>query len=108
LFRSREIKSQANLTEGRHDLARRVFHGKKGEVTKAYYDGMEDQLSARSFPNTMRTPTSTSRVCPTRTPPLDRPRPIRPDERPGVSGFTDQKSSATSSVPVAPRHPRKD
>ncbi len=42
----REIKSQANLTEGRHDLARRVFHGKKGEVTKVYYDGMEDQLSA--------------------------------------------------------------
>ena len=201
----REIKSQANLTEGRHDLARRVFHGKKGEVTKAYYDGMEDQLSAlglvlncivlwntvymdrawpscaprairclsrtchgyrrscattsastgttaftyptsaaatvrcvtrtpktthkacrwpagigrctgrsagpaisaRSFPSTMGTPTSTSRVCPTRTRPLDRPRPIRPDERPGVSGFTDQKSSATSSVLVAPRHPRK-
>lgn len=42
----REIKSQANLTEGRHDLARRVFHGRKGEVTKAYYEGMEDQLSA--------------------------------------------------------------
>lgn len=42
----REIKSQANLTEGRHDLARRVFHGKKGEITKAYYDGMKDQLSA--------------------------------------------------------------
>ena len=42
----REIKSQTNLTEGRHDLARRVFHGKKGEVTKAYHDGMEDQLSA--------------------------------------------------------------
>jgi TnpA family transposase len=42
----REIKAQANLTESRHDLARRVFHGKKGEVTRAYYDGMEDQLSA--------------------------------------------------------------
>jgi TnpA family transposase len=42
----RQIKSQANLTEGRHDLARRVFHGKMGEVIKAYYDGMEDQLSA--------------------------------------------------------------
>ncbi|MGW4767062.1 Tn3 family transposase [Nocardia sp. NPDC004278] len=23
----REIKGQANLTEGRHDLARRIFHG---------------------------------------------------------------------------------
>ncbi|HXT44085.1 MAG TPA: transposase, partial [Pseudonocardiaceae bacterium] len=42
----REIKSQANLTEGRHDLARRIFHGKKGEVTRHYYEGMEDQLSA--------------------------------------------------------------
>lgn len=27
----REIKAQANLTEGRHDLARRIFHGRKGE-----------------------------------------------------------------------------
>ncbi|MEU0485203.1 hypothetical protein ABZ260_39245 [Streptosporangium sp. NPDC006013] len=31
-----------------------------------------------------------------------------PDERPGVSGFTAQKSSATSSVLVAPHHLRKD
>ncbi len=23
-----------------------MFHGRKGEVTRAYYDGMEDQLSA--------------------------------------------------------------
>jgi TnpA family transposase len=42
----REIKAQANLTEGRHDLARQVFHGPKGELARAYYDGMEDQLSA--------------------------------------------------------------
>ncbi|MEV0811330.1 hypothetical protein [Micromonospora sp. NPDC050200] len=35
-------------------------------------------------------------------------RPIRPDERPGVSGFTDQNSSATSSVLVAPSHRWKD
>ncbi|MGP4102271.1 Tn3 family transposase [Nonomuraea sp. KM90] len=46
LPRRREIKSRATLTEGLHDLARRVFHGKKGEVTKAYYDGMEGRLSA--------------------------------------------------------------
>jgi TnpA family transposase len=37
----REGKAQANLTEGRHDLARRIFHGKKGEVTRAYYEGMD-------------------------------------------------------------------
>ena len=31
--------------EGRHDLARRIFHGKRARST-AYYEGMEDQLSA--------------------------------------------------------------
>ncbi|MFC9432410.1 Tn3 family transposase [Nocardia sp. NPDC057030] len=31
--------------EGRHDLARRIYHGKKGEMTRTYYEGMEDQLS---------------------------------------------------------------
>jgi TnpA family transposase len=42
----REGKAQSNLTEGRHDLARRIFHGRKGEITRAYLTGMEDQLSA--------------------------------------------------------------
>lgn len=42
----REGKRQANLTEGRHDLARNVYHGKKGEVHQAYYQGMEDQLNS--------------------------------------------------------------
>ncbi|TGD89058.1 Tn3 family transposase [Mycobacterium sp. TJFP1] len=42
----REGKIQANLGEGRHDLARRIYHGKKGEMTRTYYEGMEDQLSA--------------------------------------------------------------
>lgn len=42
----REGKSQANLVEGRHDLARRVYHGKKGEMVRTYNEGMEDQLSA--------------------------------------------------------------
>ena len=42
----REGKAQANLVEGRHDLARRIYHGKKGEMVRAYYEGMEDQLSA--------------------------------------------------------------
>ena len=42
----REGHGQKNLVEGRHDLARRIFHGKKGEITRAYYEGMEDQLSA--------------------------------------------------------------
>ncbi|MFI9535512.1 Tn3 family transposase [Nocardia fusca] len=42
----REGKRQSNLTEGRHDLARAVYHGRKGELHEAYYEGMEDQLSA--------------------------------------------------------------
>ena len=42
----REAKAQANLQEGRHDLGRNIFHGRKGEVTRAYLDGMEDQLDA--------------------------------------------------------------
>ena len=42
----REGKAQANLVEGRHDLARRIYHGEKGEMVRTYYEGMEDQLSA--------------------------------------------------------------
>lgn len=42
----REGKAQANLVEGRHDLARRIYHGKKGEMVRTYHEGMEDQLSA--------------------------------------------------------------
>lgn len=42
----REGHGQKNLGEGRHDLARRIFHGKKGEINRAYYEGMEDQLGA--------------------------------------------------------------
>ena len=42
----REGKAQANLVEGRHDLARRIYHGKKGEMVRTYYEGMEDQLSS--------------------------------------------------------------
>lgn len=42
----REAKAQANLQEGRHDLGRTVFHGRKGELHRAYLDGMEDQLDA--------------------------------------------------------------
>ena len=35
-----------NLQEGRHSLARKVFHGDKGELYQRYRDGMEDQLGA--------------------------------------------------------------
>jgi TnpA family transposase len=35
-----------NLNEGRHDLARHLFHGRKGELHRAYRDGQENQLCA--------------------------------------------------------------
>jgi TnpA family transposase len=42
----RETKSMRNLNEGRHDLARHIFHGRKGELHQAYRDGQENQLGA--------------------------------------------------------------
>jgi len=35
-----------NLQEGRHALARKLFHGSKGELYQRYREGMEDQLGA--------------------------------------------------------------
>ena len=37
---------QLNRTEGRHGLARDVFHGKRGELRQRYREGQEDQLGA--------------------------------------------------------------
>jgi len=37
---------QLNRGEGRHSLARNVFHGKRGELRQHYRTGQEDQLSA--------------------------------------------------------------
>ena len=37
---------QLNMGEGRHNLAREVFHGKRGELYQAYREGQEDQLGA--------------------------------------------------------------
>src|SRR6266700_3952423 len=42
----RDIQGQSNLTEGRHDLGRTVFHGHKGEIYQRYHVGMEEQLGA--------------------------------------------------------------
>ena len=42
----RRILVQLNRGEGRHALARAVFHGKKGELRQRYREGMEDQLEA--------------------------------------------------------------
>ena len=42
----RDIKGMRNLQEGRHSLAEKIFHGRKGQIYKAYERGMEDQLDA--------------------------------------------------------------
>jgi TnpA family transposase len=42
----RDIKSIRNLQEGRHSLAKHLFHGKLGKIYKAYQAGMEEQLGA--------------------------------------------------------------
>ncbi|WP_354236953.1 Tn3 family transposase [Arthrobacter sp. UYEF3] len=42
----REMKGMRNLQEGRHALARHIFHGRKGELHRAYREGQEDQLGA--------------------------------------------------------------
>ncbi|MFC4016240.1 Tn3 family transposase [Nonomuraea purpurea] len=41
-----QIKAQANLQEGRHALARKVFHGRNGQLYQNYHEGMEDQIGA--------------------------------------------------------------
>jgi TnpA family transposase len=42
----RRILTQLNRGEGRHQLARIVFHGKRGELRQRYREGQEDQLGA--------------------------------------------------------------
>ncbi|AFZ00606.1 Tn3 family transposase [Calothrix sp. PCC 6303] len=42
----RRILTQLNRGEGRHGLARVIFHGQKGELRQRYREGQEDQLSA--------------------------------------------------------------
>ena len=42
----RRILVQLNRGEGRHQLARVIFHGKRGELRQRYREGQEDQLGA--------------------------------------------------------------
>jgi TnpA family transposase len=42
----RRILLQLNRGEQRHKVARRVYHGQRGEVRKRYREGQEDQLNA--------------------------------------------------------------
>ena len=42
----RMILKQLNRVEGRHNLAREVFYGRRGEMRQKYREGQEDQLGA--------------------------------------------------------------
>ncbi|MFC6883812.1 MULTISPECIES: Tn3 family transposase [Actinomadura] len=42
--RHRQIKVQANVQEGRHAFARKIFHSRAGQLYQRYQDGMEDQI----------------------------------------------------------------
>jgi TnpA family transposase len=42
----RRVLTQLNRHEGRHRLARDVFHGGRGELRQRYREGQEDQLNA--------------------------------------------------------------
>jgi TnpA family transposase len=42
----RATLTQLNRGEGRHSLARALFHGKRGELRQRYREGQEDQLGA--------------------------------------------------------------
>ena len=45
-FYRRRILTQLNRGEGRHRLARKCFHGQRGELRQRYREGQEDQLGA--------------------------------------------------------------
>jgi TnpA family transposase len=42
----RSMLTPLNRGEGRHSLAREVFHGRRGELRQRYREGQEDQLGA--------------------------------------------------------------
>jgi Tn3 transposase DDE domain len=42
----RRILAQLNSPEKCHELARKIFHGQRGEIRKHYREGQEDQLGA--------------------------------------------------------------
>jgi TnpA family transposase len=42
----RNVHTQLTVQESRHRLARKIFHGQRGELRQAYREGQEDQLGA--------------------------------------------------------------
>jgi len=44
----RSVHVQLTVQESRHRLARKIFHGSRGEIRKRYREGQEDQLVSRA------------------------------------------------------------
>ena len=42
----RRTSRQLTISEGRHQLGRKIFHGQRGQLRQAYREGQEDQLGA--------------------------------------------------------------
>jgi TnpA family transposase len=42
----RVVNTQTTVQESRHKLARTIFHGRRGQIYRAYREGQEDQLGA--------------------------------------------------------------
>jgi len=40
------VHTQLTIQESRHRLARKIFHGQRGELRHAYREGQEDQFGA--------------------------------------------------------------
>ena len=48
----RQNSAQHNIQEGHHQLARKIFHGQRGELRQRYREGQEDQLGASAWSST--------------------------------------------------------
>lgn len=46
----RTVHTQLTVQESRHRLARKIFHGQRGEPRRRYREGQEDQLGALGLP----------------------------------------------------------
>jgi len=73
----RQIETQANLQEGRHALARKIFHGRAGQLYQNYHDGMEDQIGALGLVlNALVARGGRRSPLPVRAPPREHARPV--------------------------------
>jgi Tn3 transposase DDE domain-containing protein len=81
----RQLKGMRNLQEGRHDLARHMFHGRRGELHRAYHAGMEDQLGALGLVPVIQPVTEDLRCCLARVGAASANWPVSASVTPGVS-----------------------